>query len=213
MWSASTAGGRSVVQSCVPIGSPAARTQRGFLERGMSAHDALCLDRSPCFRRIVRRVMWNRHRIGGLMLDARAFLCARCERAVQICSRCDRGQRYCGALCSTLARRESMRAAGRRYQRSRRGRYCHAERQKRYRNRFRDRARRELVTHQGSLAPRCGVQLSRARGPMQCANPPEAPGHGARVRCHFCARPVSEALRTGWRRAAGSRIPDLPTRH
>ena len=66
------------------------------------------------------------------MDDARLFLCARCRRQVLICSRCDRGQQYCGAGCSDLARRESLRAAGRRYQQSRRGRHCHAERQRRY---------------------------------------------------------------------------------
>jgi len=69
------------------------------------------------------------------MDDARMFLCARCRCQGLICSRCDRGQQYCGAECSGLARRESMRAAGRRYQRSRRGRHCHAERQHRYRRR------------------------------------------------------------------------------
>ena len=66
------------------------------------------------------------------MDDARLFLCARCRRQVLICSRCDRGQRYCGARCSGPARRESLRAAGRRYQHSRRGRHCRAERQRRY---------------------------------------------------------------------------------
>ena len=68
------------------------------------------------------------------MDDARLFLCARCRRQVLICSRCDRGQRYCGARCSGPARRESLRAAGRRYQQTRRGRHCHAERQRRYLN-------------------------------------------------------------------------------
>ena len=40
------------------------------------------------------------------------FSCARCRRQVLICSRCDRGQHYCGARCSGLARRESLRGAG-----------------------------------------------------------------------------------------------------
>ena len=46
------------------------------------------------------------------MDDARLFLCARCRCQVLICSRCDRGQQYCGARCSGLARRESLRGAG-----------------------------------------------------------------------------------------------------
>ena len=71
------------------------------------------------------------------MDDARRIRCSRCRRQVFICSRCDRGQQYCGARCSGLARRESLRAAGRRYQQSQRGRHCHAERQRRYRHRCR----------------------------------------------------------------------------
>ena len=80
------------------------------------------------------------------MDDARVFVCARCRRQVLICSRCDRGQQYCGARCSALARAESLRAAGRRYQQSRRGRHCHAERQRRYRYRCREGAWQEKVT-------------------------------------------------------------------
>jgi len=53
---------------------------------------------------------------------ARLFKCARCRAQVLICSRCDRGHIYCGRTCSQQARRESLRAAGRHYQRSRRGR-------------------------------------------------------------------------------------------
>ena len=70
------------------------------------------------------------------MDEARPFLCARCKRQVLICSRCDRGQQYCGARCSGLARGESLRAAGRRYQQSRCGRHCHAERQRRWRTAY-----------------------------------------------------------------------------
>ena len=94
------------------------------------------------------------------MDDARLFLCARCRRQVLICSRCDRGQRYCGARCSGPARRESLRAAGRRYQHSRRGRHCHAERQRRYRRRWREDARVHKVTHHGSACAPCGAELA-----------------------------------------------------
>ena len=83
------------------------------------------------------------------MDDARLFLCARCRRQVLICSRCDRGQQYCGARSSGPARRESLRAAGRRYQHSRPGRHCHAECQRRYRRRCREDARAQKVTHHG----------------------------------------------------------------
>ena len=153
----------------------------------------------------------NRPRQEETMADARVFECARCEREVSICSPCDRGQRYCGPDCSALARRESMLAAGRRYQQSRRGRHCHAGRQQRYRLRCRDTLPREIVTHQSSLVPRRGAQLSRARSPMSRMNPPPAPKHSEKARCHFCARPVTESVRSGWRRTAERRVPDLPT--
>ncbi len=49
--------------------------------------------------------------------------------------RCDRGHIYCGKECSSQARRENLRAANRRYQRSFPGRLANAERQSRYRAR------------------------------------------------------------------------------
>jgi len=45
-----------------------------------------------------------------------------------ICSHCDRGQRYCTTRCADEARRQSIRASGRRYQDSSRGHHTHAER-------------------------------------------------------------------------------------
>lgn len=63
-------------------------------------------------------------------LPGRRYLCAGCRTAVLICSRCDRGQRYCTG-CAGEARRRSVRAAGRRYQASLRGRHAHAKRQQR----------------------------------------------------------------------------------
>ena len=77
----------------------------------------------------------------------RMFLCDRCRVQVIICSRCDRGQRYCTGNCADDARRASLRAAGRRYQCSRRGRLTHAERSRRYRR------RQQNVTHQVSMPP------------------------------------------------------------
>ena len=57
---------------------------------------------------------------------ARLFLCARCREQVHICSACDRGQIYCAEDCSQLSRCASVRAAGRRFQRTRKGRFAHA---------------------------------------------------------------------------------------
>jgi hypothetical protein len=75
--------------------------------------------------------------------DCRRFLCDRCGEPRTICSVCDRGHRYCGEDCRRQARKRSTREAGRRYQRTRRGRRNHARRQAEYMH------RREKMTHQG----------------------------------------------------------------
>jgi hypothetical protein len=88
---------------------------------------------------------------------ARLYLCARCREQVVLCSRCDRGNRYCGRQCRQRARAQARRETAQRYQRSWRGRLCHAQRSRRWRQR---RAARDAliaaaggahnVTHQGS---------------------------------------------------------------
>lgn len=89
----------------------------------------------------------------------RAFTCAACRRRVHICSSCDRGQRYCSRRCAGLARRQSSRRAGSRYQRSERGRLLHKLRQQRYLS--------KKMTHQGANEP---------PGASDC--PPSACGSG-----------------------------------
>lgn len=74
----------------------------------------------------------------------RQFLCGACRATVQVCRGCDRGQLYCTRACAEAARERAQREAGARYQRSRRGRFAHAARARRYR------ARHKIVTHQGS---------------------------------------------------------------
>ena len=97
---------------------------------------------------------------GDVAASARLFVCAGCRRQVLICSCCDRGQIYCAGNCAPYARRCSLRAAGRRYQTSRRGRLAHAVRARRYR------ARVKKVTHHGSH-PLCR--------PMICWRPSAIP--------------------------------------
>lgn len=80
---------------------------------------------------------------------ARFFLCARCFVQVELCRQCDRGQIYCGQVCSVAARRERQREAGRRYQRSARGRATHAARARRWREARRPVGGDVSVTHQG----------------------------------------------------------------
>jgi hypothetical protein len=128
--------------------------------------------------------------------SARAFACARCGAEVLVCSRCDRGQRYCGRECACPARRESVRAAGRRYQASRAGRFTHARRARRYRQR---RRREEIVTHHGSQAPHEAATVATDPPAAQAA----VAGDGAaptRWHCHWCERVCTPLLRRGYLR-------------
>jgi hypothetical protein len=79
---------------------------------------------------------------------ARIFLCACCRLQVLVCSHCDRGQIYCPDQCAAATRRALQREAGRRYQQSRAGRFKHAARTRRWRERRCVVAKK--VTHQGS---------------------------------------------------------------
>ena len=111
---------------------------------------------------------------------ARLFNCARCNRQVFICRTCDRGHRYCGQSCSGSARQESLRAAGRRYQRSRRGRFINARRQRRYRS------YRHKVTHQGSTDSSPDDSLC-SESRVIAAQYSHKPGIKAQeAHCHFC---------------------------
>jgi len=116
---------------------------------------------------------------------ARLYNCARCHRQVAICSHCDRGNIYCGNSCANRARRTSLRAAAKRYQSTRRGRFKHAERQRHYRS------RRKKVTHQGSPEPPPNDPLTtRSEEPLL---PAVIEDEG--IRCHFCGRLCSAFLR------------------
>ena len=122
--------------------------------------------------------------------SARLYLCARWRCQVVICSHCDRDQRYCVGGCAKIARQSSLRAAGQRYQSSRRGRHCHGARQRRYRQR-----QREKVTHQGS--PVTGGNVSLKASPQR---PPSVLSWvliGSRM-CSFCGRLCSVFLRLGF---------------
>lgn len=91
--------------------------------------------------------------------DCRRFVCDRCGQVVYICSWCDRGHRYCSNRCRRWARRRSLREAGRRHQRSRRGRLLHARRQAAYRRRRR-RASEQKVTHHSCRVERRSASVS-----------------------------------------------------
>jgi len=121
--------------------------------------------------------------------DCRRFVCDRCRRAVYLCSHCDRGQRYCSRTCSASARRKSVRAAGRRYQQTRRGRRLHALRQQSYRER-----RRKKVTHHGCPARVVSATVASC-GPERAVKTPRArsaaPAESRELLCGLCSRPAN----------------------
>lgn len=140
---------------------------------------------------------------------ARLFVCARCQAQVLICSCCDRGQIYCASGCAQEARRHAQRAAGRRYQASRRGRVNHAARAGRWR------AQQKNVTHQGSPPqPRddvVSVDAAATAGKPAAASSRDVAmrsrGHGSGFwRCHWCGCRCPPLVRTGFllRRRRGS---------
>ena len=86
--------------------------------------------------------------LGQLPATYRLYNCQRCRMQVCICAQCDCGNLYCPGECAELSRRESVRRAGARYQRSFRGARKHAERQRRYR----ERRKSEVTHHAFSLA-------------------------------------------------------------
>jgi hypothetical protein len=115
------------------------------------------------------------------------FNCARCHLQQVICRRCDRGQRYCAA-CAVVARSDRLRAAGRRYQATPRGRACNARRQQRFR------LRQRKVTHQGSQPAPSAVSCA----PSVIASPLTL--FTALIVCHFCGQTCALRLRRRWLR-------------
>ena len=135
-----------------------------------------------CCTRGRTRPAHPRQLAGVLMGDepARRFLCARCRAPALVCSHCDRGQIYCASGCAAVARQQSQREAVRRYQGSLRGRFKHAARTRRWRERHAllavpvarsEMATPQSVTHQGSPAPASDAVLT-VPSPMPAAATP-----------------------------------------
>ncbi|MCP4995618.1 MAG: hypothetical protein GY934_17860 [Gammaproteobacteria bacterium] len=135
---------------------------------------------------------------------ARLYNCARCHSHVTICSYCDRGNIYCSGHCTNVARNESLRAAGKRYQNTYRGRLKHAERQRCYRSRY------KKVTHQGSPEPPSNDPLTTRSDTPAAVAIIENEG----IRCHFCGRLCSAFLRLEYlHTTAPSLVSDRNTVH
>jgi hypothetical protein len=130
----------------------------------------------------------------------RLYNCRRCGVQVRICSRCDHGNVYCAGECARIRRRESIRRAGARYQRGRRGAHRHAARQRTWRTR-----RRQEVTHQG--CPSGGLYGSVSENPITRLEPTDGdrlhePLTKARTVidvsvCSFCRQPLPRWTRPG----------------
>lgn len=121
---------------------------------------------------------------------ARLYNCHRCYQQVLICSSCDRGQIYCGQKCGQLSRKQSIRDAGIRYQKTSQGKLNHAKRQREYRARQRE--NKKIVTHQGSHEERNHDVLPEATAEGKSSSPANL---GQELRCYLCQCPVSEFLR------------------
>lgn len=136
--------------------------------------------------------------------DIRLFNCARCHRQVMICRYCDRGNIYCGLRCSIAARTESLRAAGKRYQCSLKGRMNHALRQRRYR------LRSNKVTHQGSTdSPSDGLLLLESR--LERATDGSESGiHTHAMQCDFCHRWFGAFIRVDFLHSRTPRYSQWP---
>ena len=78
-----------------------------------------------------------------------------CQTVFWICQHCDRGHRYCSPECRDPARRQQLRLANRRHQRSPEGRLDHRDRQCEYR----ERCAQARVTDQGSPTITSGAPL------------------------------------------------------
>lgn len=153
----------------------------------------------PAFPGAVQRC-WGGAGMGEQLV--RMYDCRRCGVCVRVCSGCDRGQVFCAGECARLGRRESLRRAGARYQRTRRGAHRHAARQRRWRQQHRPDCPLQIVTHQScaalsatrtvSAAHERGEPSSREAGDDKNNSQIDSPDTDASG-CDFCRRRRSRA--------------------
>ena len=132
--------------------------------------------------------------------SGRTLQCACCHTEVLVCAPCDHGQRYCSDPCRKQARLACQRRASKRYQSSRAGRFNHACRQQRLRQRRREQppTPKNSDSSGPSQDPSVGdvlaPELEVVQGPV-CQGLPK-------WHCHWCARSVASVVRRGWLRHA-----------
>jgi hypothetical protein len=126
----------------------------------------------------------------------RLYHCRRCGMQVCICAQCDCGNIYCPGECTQLARRESVRRAGARYQSTFNGARKHAERQRRYRE-----GKKLEVTHQAFSLVTTGCSVLRhpviasESSDVDSKEPLGPPIRLLQRHCAFCGRPLPEFAR------------------
>jgi uncharacterized lipoprotein YehR (DUF1307 family) len=126
--------------------------------------------------------------------SARFVICTGCYHQFIICSYCDRGNIYCGANCSSLARKKFQKDAGKRYQASLNGKLHHAARQSRYR------ARKNKVTHHTSKQQSSYVSLSvKTNNQTLLFTQVLAENY-----CCFCGKPCLELVRVNFLQKSSS---------
>lgn len=128
-------------------------------------------------------------------LDARIYCCNLCRCQVQICRNCDRGNIYCNGECAKLARQSYQRASSERYQNTYQGKRNHAARQMRYRQRQKE--KKEIVTHHGSIKP---LNRSPSSLPDKSIAQDEGKIKTPKKHCCFCRRVLSGYSRLGFLR-------------
>jgi ferredoxin len=124
----------------------------------------------------------------------RLFNCAKCRKQTFICRKCDRGNIYCSADCAKLQRANSLRRAGKKYQKTPAGQQKHAARQARYRL-------SEKVTHQGSQSEMNRDSLKEvSKTEEEIALPSLMWDKEKGALCHFCGDACGRyARRMFWR--------------
>lgn len=130
--------------------------------------------------------------------SSRLYYCALCRIQCLICSPCDRGQIYCSPNCSQAARKNSIRMAEKRYQKTYRGRMNHSLRQRHYRLRL-----KQKVTDQGSQRQPRNALLQPVKNKAVLLGSPLI------LTCCCCQKPTSTWIRYGFLRHGSNRQRDL----
>ena len=126
---------------------------------------------------------------------ARLYQCTLCHKQMTICSKCDHGQIYCDDGCSSIARKKSLKAAGKRYQETDNGKRKHAARQARYEMRL-----KINLTHHTSPLTLQSAPIQKLENNADKAKT----GHqNTTLCCCFCGKPVSFWLRNDFLRRRG----------